>query len=102
MILTCYLVIGANESIKATKRPPSLAADEIAIGLTLNVPNALFSRPVLNAKIAIPADLVNDPNLEVLVDLTARDVARALKVDVDAVRDGLQEAVDRRNEDEGM
>lgn len=41
--------------------PASTARNEIAIRVTLDLPDALFERPQLEAKIAIPPDALGGP-----------------------------------------
>lgn len=93
MKITCQLVVSSTQQVRVTKGPGHLKADEIAIGLTLDIPDRLFTRPVLAATIAIPDDWLVDPGIEAVVDLSAPGIARALRINVDNVRDGLLEAV---------
>ena len=75
---------------RVTKSVPALDYDEIAIGVKLEVPDAYFSRPYPVVKVIVP-DPVDNPAPEVVVDITANTVAKALNLTVDSVRDGLKE-----------
>lgn len=46
-----YRAVGA---VRVTKTKPSLTADEIAIELNLEIPDALFMKPSLVANITVP------------------------------------------------
>lgn len=52
-----YLTISRSGSIKATKNQPGLDWDEISIGMTLEIPDQIFKKPILNASITIPEDV---------------------------------------------
>lgn len=41
-------------SISAFKKKPDTAEDEVALKLTLEIPDSLFEQPVFEAKIALP------------------------------------------------
>lgn len=64
---TCYLVIGAKmgnggiltykkPSIRACTLKPATASNEVALELSMSVPTALFQRPQIRAKIAVPPE----------------------------------------------
>lgn len=56
-----YLRINSRGSVKVTKSPTGLDWDEIAIMLSLDVPDALFQRPLLEAKIEVGNDVIPKP-----------------------------------------
>ena len=97
MKLTCHLVVSDRGSFRVVQRKPSLDANEIAIHLSLDIPDSFFERPYPAVKIAfdprISDLLATRDHADVAVNLTASYVADALKVDVNEVRDGLTEAV---------
>lgn len=83
-----YLVVKPKNSYSLTARlalkKPSLAKDEIAVKVTISVPDALFNRPQLQASITIPESAVTAPVVnatvldniqEVLSQQTGLDVA---------------------------
>jgi hypothetical protein len=98
-MIHCHLIVARSGKVRVTKGGGTLDADEIAIGVTLDLPRQLFDRPILTAKIVVPEDAIGGPDLAAVVSVTARRVAAALKVDVVDVRDGLQLAIDRANAD---
>ena len=61
-------------SVRRTTRPPALAADEVAVKLMLSLPEALFMRPQIQAKVVVPADAVTPPVLDVAVVDNVREV----------------------------
>lgn len=58
MILDKYLIINSRGGIAVRERPPRLGGNEIALRIKLDVPDALFQRPVLVANMSIPATAV--------------------------------------------
>lgn len=59
-----YLVIGKGGSVAAKKNKPSLSFDEIAIAMNLELPDALFKKPALEATVTIPAEAALPQNIE--------------------------------------
>ena len=53
-----YLAISQNGSVRSLKNQPSLNWNEISVGMSLDVPDKIFQRPVLQASIIIPEDVV--------------------------------------------
>lgn len=53
-----FLVIGENKSCRFVKTKPSLEWSEIAISLTVNVPDDVFKRPAIHAEITISEDQI--------------------------------------------
>jgi hypothetical protein len=51
-----------------TKESPALASNEIAVKVSLEIPDAIFDKPTLQANITIPAEAVSKPviNAEVI------------------------------------
>jgi hypothetical protein len=49
-----YLIINNRGHVELRERQPRLAGNEIALNLMLNVPDELFERPTLVAKMTIP------------------------------------------------
>ena len=50
-------------SITSSIAKPSTKANEVAIKITLAIPDALFEKPQLTARIEIPNDAVTQPEL---------------------------------------
>lgn len=97
MNLNCHLIVDRHGKVRVTKNQPSLDPDEIAIGVTLDIPNRLFQRPILSAEIAVTEDMLASPTYEAIVNMNAETVADALRLNVDDVLDGLQLAIDRKD-----
>jgi hypothetical protein len=55
-------------------RTPALSKDEIAIKLQISVPDALFTRPQLQATVTIPEDAITKPVLEATVLDNVREI----------------------------
>jgi len=53
-----WLTINERGSARMTKNKPAVDVDEISILLDINVPDALFDKPRLEASINIPEDAV--------------------------------------------
>jgi hypothetical protein len=73
-----YLIISSKESnwtegeyicngFRVTKTKPSLRANEVAIKIELDVPDMLFQRPQLSAKIKVSEDRVSAPVIDATV-----------------------------------
>jgi len=58
MIIQKYLVIKSNGSAKVVEREPRLERNEISLRLSLEIPNALFERPRLEATMKIPTEAI--------------------------------------------
>lgn len=93
---SCYLIVGQrfNErghwegrpSVRLTAKKPSLARHEVAVKVEIELPDHLFQRPALTAKVSVPpgaaapqisvdmqqaiTDLVRD-NLGLILHITA-------------------------------
>jgi hypothetical protein len=62
MQISKYLVVRKinnwNAAARITHKKPSLRSDEIAIALTVSIPDALFQRPALKAEIKIDEKVI--------------------------------------------
>ena len=67
MKLKKWLTAGANGSCRLTANKPSLGWDEIAIALEIDLPDALFKRPRLEAKITVPEEAAVTGTIESVV-----------------------------------
>jgi len=60
-----YLILKAKGyyglSARTTSKAPALAKDEVAVKLSIRVPDALFKRPQLQASIRVPESAVSAP-----------------------------------------
>lgn len=68
---------------RLTTRAPRLERDEIALSLSVNVPDALFSKPQLRATITIPVDKVTPTTLAAdVLDNVRETLSKATGFDV--------------------
>jgi hypothetical protein len=65
MKINCYLVVSSGGSVHTTKYAPSLAQNEIAIKLDVNLSNKFFERFIPHAKLDVPDDFVLSPEIKV-------------------------------------
>lgn len=88
MNINRYLVVGkrnryAKPSARLTVTSPSLESYEVAIKLSLDIPDALFSRPQLEASIKIPSDALTAPVIEAeTIDNIQSIISKELGVDL--------------------
>jgi len=73
MWLERYLIINARGRCRIAKRHPSLRDDEIMLSLSLRLPDSLFKKPIIEAKIEIPEDAVTPAALDAEVLASARE-----------------------------
>lgn len=68
-----FLVIEGNEGrfghwtgriARVTARKPRTAANEVALQLTIEIPDAMFMKPVLQARMVVPPEAVSAPVIE--------------------------------------
>ena len=58
MIVQKYLIITSRGNISIREREPRLGANEIALRVALEVPDAIFRRPILRADLKVPREAV--------------------------------------------
>lgn len=63
--------------VRVTEREPSLDVGEIAVFVSLSLPAALFSRPMLRARVIVPADGVEPATINAEVAAGVVDAVRA-------------------------
>lgn len=56
MKLDKYLIVNSRGGTRVTKNKPALEPDEIAVHLVMQIPDALFWRPTIEARVVIPPD----------------------------------------------
>lgn len=85
---TVYLVLSAGRypselRARMTTRTPSLEAGEVAMTVTVKVPDAMFKHPALRATLTIPEDAVSRPQIDAaVVDNIKAELQRTLGVDL--------------------
>lgn len=57
-----YIVVKGKK--KSTYSKPNLDADEVAVKVVLELPEALFDKPTLQANIEVPEEAVTKPVIE--------------------------------------
>jgi hypothetical protein len=53
--------------MRMTSKSPALKSDEVAIAINLELPDALFTRPQLQAQITIPKEAVSKPVIDAAI-----------------------------------
>jgi hypothetical protein len=76
MKVSPYLVIGNKGAVRVTKTLPGLAWNEIAFQLHLQIPDELFKKPRLEAKIVVPDSAVRPAKVSAQV---MDDIAEAVR-----------------------
>ena len=89
-----WLTINQNGSVRITSGKPSLDWDEISIALNISLPDALFEKPRLEAKINIPNEAaVQEPiTTEVIENVKeAIETATGLTFSINVVKEERDE-----------
>lgn len=75
--MTTKFILNVNSkgSVRATSKRVALKSDEVAIAVTLNLPDQMFERPQLNAVLTVPNDDVYPREIDVEV---ADDIRQAI------------------------
>lgn len=60
-----YIVSDAWGVQKMTRREPVLSRGEVAVRVTITVPDNCFKNPIINAALDVPEDRVIEPRAEV-------------------------------------
>jgi len=86
-----WAVVSRNGSITTRKTRPSVRMDEVAIKIDLEIPNALFEKPLLSAKVKIPSDAVSQPEITAEIQDNVKNLiesATGLNIDLRVVEPG--------------
>lgn len=59
-----YLIANASGVVRHTKRYPSMSRDEIAVAVTIAIPDSAFRSPVLSVALDVPDGHVIQPTVE--------------------------------------
>lgn len=86
-----YLVIQNNSAVRWVKNKPSINNWEIAVMCNITIPDAFFDRlcPVIN--IELPESLIQQPDIEAIINISANEIAEKLRVSVEDATDGMRE-----------
>lgn len=90
MQLRANLFIKQDGDFRITKRDTRPYPTELGVILNIEVPDSFFNRPLPTANIEIPEGILLHPNQEVTVRWASRQIAEALKFEVETVEDGLR------------
>lgn len=69
MKFECWLVVAKpttqyrNPAIRITSKKPGVKGNEIAISLSVELPDMLFERPAIQANIIIPPEMASPPRI---------------------------------------
>lgn len=58
VVTACYLIVNSKGQVRVNKSKPSLDSNEVAIHLGIQLPEALFKRPLLDAKVIVGSEAV--------------------------------------------
>lgn len=94
MTINAFLVISDGGALRVVKSRPYLNNNEIAVALNIDVPDAFFERMIPVVQVDLPEEAVAQPDADVSLSITAGAVAKALKLDVSNVHDGLKDMVE--------
>jgi shikimate kinase len=73
MLVERYLVVSSGGRVRVAKKRPGLASDEIAVYLSINLPNALWRKPSITARISLPEGQERTEEIEAKVVQEVRD-----------------------------
>lgn len=60
-----FLIADAWGVVRLTKREPALNRGEVAVRLTVTIPDAVFKNPIVDASVEVAEDRVIAPSVEV-------------------------------------
>jgi len=85
-----WLIVSRSGSVRVRKSNPDLSWDEIKIRLDLEIPDTLFVRPHLTAKVIVPEESGNPEEIPVEVQMAVEDAIKekGYQVKVDVVLPG--------------
>lgn len=71
--IKCFLLVNSTGQVRVTKHRALVKADEISMGLNLELPRSLFRKPTLSATLIVPESAGNPESIPVEVQDTVRD-----------------------------
>ena len=86
--------MNSSGSVRVTKSKPDLRMDEITIGLSIELPRALFVKPQLSGTLVIPEEAALPVELPVEMTANVRDAfeaASGMRVELTVVPPGERE-----------
>lgn len=92
MRLDRYLVVSSSRRCRITKKKPALESDEVLISLCLELPDALFKKPIVQARVQIGDGAVTPAEISAEVLLNTKElIERGTGLRVELVPVVLQE-----------
>jgi len=59
MNVTFYLIISSEGKVEVRKNVPSLAWNQVSVSMNMELPDELFTKPLIHADIVVPSDSIN-------------------------------------------
>lgn len=110
MIIAGYIIIERKRSgvytyqkkytIRLVNGKPSLKPSEIALKLSIQVPDVFWDRVIPAVDIKVPENAILSPDIGSVLTITADEVSQKLNIDFQDVLDGLTESIRKKNEKE--
>lgn len=69
----CYLIFKATGTVRATRRYPNLAADEVAVPIVVAIPNEAFARFAQEVTLNVFESAVIRPSVQVEVEESSNE-----------------------------
>lgn len=64
-----YVVFDRHGALRLNKKQlPALYRGEVAVAMTVTIPDSVFKNPIISADINVPEDAILQPTIEVEVD----------------------------------
>lgn len=99
MKITTHLIVTSSGNVRVTKRKVGIKPTELCITLNVNIPDSFFRRPQPVVNLSIPDTIGQPLPVDQVIDLSADMIAESLGINVEDVRDGLQELVSQQDND---
>jgi hypothetical protein len=64
----CYIIADSVGVLRMTKRAPSLGREEIAVKVSISIPDSAFRSPIVSASLDVPEERVVHPDIEMDVE----------------------------------
>jgi len=89
-----WLTINSRGSCKITKSKPNINLDEVSVLLDISIPDELFTKPRLEAKIDVPVEAANPEKIDANVIENVQEAIKSVT--------GLDFRVNLINEEQGV
>lgn len=64
-----FIIADSFGVLRMTKRAPTLRREEVAVALTVTIPDGCFKHPTVTASLDVPDDRVMQPSATITVDV---------------------------------